>query len=184
MTSIGSGTPQGNTTWNVVMDSSVKGQLSTGVSDGPVIYPVLTLPDESRHSIEINKRTEALFGVVQVMEFQLVGSNPQIISLPGDSTQFLFEFIGDSITCGYGIEGTSRTCPFTAETENNMKTYASLVSRSLGAFYHVEAWSGKGVVRNYGSPNTTSPDTMPVLMQRTIASKRALHLLIDKVLLF
>jgi hypothetical protein len=53
-----------------------------------------------------------------------------------------------------------------------METYASIASRSLNAEYHVEAWSGRGVVRNYGAPNTTSQETMPVLMLRTLATIR------------
>lgn len=51
-----------------------------------------------------------------------------------------------------------------------METYASIVSRSLGAAYHVAAWSGRGVVRNYAAPNITSKDTMPDLMLRTLAT--------------
>jgi hypothetical protein len=34
---------------------------------------------------------------------------------------------------------------------------------------HIEAWSGKGVVRNFGDPSTTSVDPFPVYFNRTIA---------------
>ena len=37
------------------------------------------------------------------------------------------------------------------------------------AQYHIESWSGKGVVRNYGSPDTTSPDPFPIFWNGTIA---------------
>ncbi len=36
--------------------------------------------------------------------------------------------------------------------------------------YHIEAWSGKGVVRNYADPNRVSVDPMPVYWNRTIAT--------------
>jgi hypothetical protein len=60
------------------------------------------------------------------------------------------EFYGDSITCGYGNEGTP-PCDFTAGTENNWLSWGPMTARALNASVHVEAWSGKGVVR-YGLP--------------------------------
>ena len=35
------------------------------------------------------------------------------------------EFIGDSITAGYGVEGSSPTCVYSPETENAALTYAA-----------------------------------------------------------
>src|SRR5690606_10360892 len=35
-----------------------------------------------------------------------------------------------------------------------------------------QAWSGKGLVRNYGSPNTTSPDPLPIYVNRTLANEK------------
>jgi lysophospholipase L1-like esterase len=57
------------------------------------------------------------------------------------------EFIGDSITVGYGLDGIY-PCSNSAEVEDNPKTYAALAAKSLGADYDVIAWSGIGLVRN------------------------------------
>jgi len=80
------------------------------------------------------------------------------------------EFFGDSITCGYGNEGI---LPFhwSPDTENNYLAYGPITARELNAEYNIEAWSGKGVVRNYGYPNITSPDPMPVYWNRSIAHR-------------
>jgi len=45
-----------------------------------------------------------------------------------------------------------------------------LIANSVSADYFVEAWSGLGVVRNYGDKNITSVDPFPKIYPRTIAS--------------
>ncbi len=84
-----------------------------------------------------------------------------------------FLFIGDSITAAYGVEG-SDPCGFDQYTESVLGSYASILSEQYynHADYHIVAWSGKGVVRNYGdvdSVSTTSP-TMPVLYNLSIST--------------
>ena len=70
------------------------------------------------------------------------------------------EFIGNSITCGYGNESTEMTDPFEYETENHYLTYAQLTTRALGARAHVVARSGIGVYRSYGGPKAGTPDNV------------------------
>ena len=79
------------------------------------------------------------------------------------------EVIGDSITAGYGNEGVA-PCGFSAETENHYLTYASVAARTVGAELHTIAWSGKGMVYNFGD-DTFQP--LPELYDRTIASEDA-----------
>lgn len=78
------------------------------------------------------------------------------------------EFIGNSITCGYGIESDDANAPFSYETENHYFTYAALTARALGAQHLVVARSGIGVYRNYGAPVTGSPDCMPAMYGQTL----------------
>ncbi len=70
------------------------------------------------------------------------------------------EFIGNSITCGYGNESIEKTDPFEYETENHYHTYAQLTCRALGAYAHVVARSGIGVYRSYDGPKTGTPDNV------------------------
>lgn len=65
-------------------------------------------------------------------------------------------------------------------TENNFVAYGSLTAQAFDAELHLEAWSGKGVVRfdfphkimnrNYGYPNITSPDPLPSYWNLTLAN--------------
>lgn len=78
------------------------------------------------------------------------------------------EFIGNSITCGYGVESDDRNAPFTYETENHYYTYAALTARALSAQHLVVARSGIGVYRNYGAPASGSKDCMPAMYEQTL----------------
>ena len=71
------------------------------------------------------------------------------------------EFIGNSITCGYGVESMNAPDPFEDATENHYYTYAATTARDLGAAEYVVARSGIGVYRNYDGPREGSPDAMP-----------------------
>lgn len=78
------------------------------------------------------------------------------------------EFIGNSITCGYGNEGTDRNEHFDYATENHYYSYASIVARSLEAQHWVVARSGIGAYRNFGEAKTGSPRScMPVQYEYT-----------------
>ncbi len=78
------------------------------------------------------------------------------------------EFIGNSITCGYGNEGTNEKEHFEYATENHYFSYASITARALGAQHWVVARSGIGAYRNYGEPKTGSPRScMPVQYEYT-----------------
>jgi len=61
-------------------------------------------------------------------------------------------------------------CPFSAATENEYLAYGPLTGRYFGATVYVEAWSGKGMVRNYGDPNITSKDPFPIYYPRALAN--------------
>jgi hypothetical protein len=64
------------------------------------------------------------------------------------------EFIGDSLTCGFGNLGKSGAEPFRTETEDGLLSYASLTSRMLDANYHIVAVSGIGMnISPYASVN-------------------------------
>ena len=117
------------------------------------------------HTIVIRKRTEAFVGRAVFQGFVL--DRGGMLASPAPRPERRIEAIGNSITCGYGVEGTSASCTFSPETEDASKSYAALAVSALGADYSLVAYSGKGVVRNYGDKNTTSEDPMPVLIERT-----------------
>ena len=72
------------------------------------------------------------------------------------------EFIGNSITCGYGNESIDKFDHFENETENHYLSYAQMTCRALEARAHVVARSGIGVYRSYGGPKTGTPDNVMI----------------------
>lgn len=78
------------------------------------------------------------------------------------------EFIGNSITCGYGVESDDRNEPFTYETENHFYTYAARTARALKAQHLVVARSGIGIYRNFGAPASGSKDCLPALYEQVM----------------
>lgn len=71
------------------------------------------------------------------------------------------EFIGNSITCGYGIEASSKLMHFSDSTENHYYTYAGITARRLDAESMVVARSGIGAYHNYNGPKAGDKDIMP-----------------------
>ena len=73
------------------------------------------------------------------------------------------EFIGNSITCGYGIEGNGTEKKFLFSQQNFYQTYAARTARALGAQCQVCARSGIGIYRNYAGkiPDEIMPNVYP-----------------------
>ena len=73
------------------------------------------------------------------------------------------EFIGNSITCGYGIEGSAKDKRFLFSQQNFYQTYAARTARALDAQCQVCARSGIGIYRNYGGkiPDEIMPNIFP-----------------------
>ena len=95
------------------------------------------------HSVELVKRTEGNQGPVQFKGFAF--GLGQLLP-PGPLSNRRIEFIGDSITCGYGNEGTDPALHFTPKNENNYLAYGSITARALGAEQATVARSGVGIL--------------------------------------
>lgn len=79
------------------------------------------------------------------------------------------EFIGNSITCGYGTDAEGPEIHFSYDTENHCLSYAHQTARLLDADYYVVARSGSGIYRNYNGPREGSPDgTIPSEYDNTL----------------
>jgi lysophospholipase L1-like esterase len=155
----------GKNLYAVTIDNQTPQVLETDTS---TVYSVATDLADTVHTILVEKRTEAFIGKGEFFGF-ILDEDKNLIA-PNSTPDRRIEFIGNSITCGYGVEGANASSPFTPETENAILSYAALVGRALNADYSMVAYSGKGVVRNYGDSNKTSPDPMPSLYNRTCCS--------------
>lgn len=110
-----------------------------------------------KHVVVLRKRSESLYGTIVIGGVTTDGT----IGVDVAPTRRI-EIIGDSISVGYGLDGTN-PCTNTAAVENNPKTYGALAAEALGADYSVVAWSGKGLTRNIGNDDAI---IMPILYTR------------------
>lgn len=76
--------------------------------------------------------------------------------IPTPERERKIEFIGDSITCGYGIDAPNEHYDFSTETEDGSKTYAALIGKELDADINIVAWSGIGAYSCYTSGDEPS----------------------------
>ncbi|NLU27284.1 MAG: cellulase family glycosylhydrolase [Hungateiclostridium thermocellum] len=114
---------------------------------------------EGAHHLVLWKRTEASLGEVQFLGFDF-GSG-KLLAAPKPLERKI-EFIGDSITCAYGNEGTSKEQSFTPKNENSYMSYAAITARNLNASANMIAWSGIGLTMNYGgAPGPLIMDRYP-----------------------
>jgi hypothetical protein len=135
-------------------ESVVDGQAKkVQYAGGDLTLALATGLAAGEHEVRLSRITEAFFQPVQFLGFSF-GSGALLAPPPAPSRRI--EVVGDSITAGYGNEGTSSSCSFSADTENHYLTYEAISARDLGADLVTIAWSGIGMYRNSGG-DTASP---------------------------
>ena len=94
--------------------------------------------------VRLIKLSECTQSLMALKEIRTDGEIAPLEDLPRK-----IEFIGDSITCGYGVEAVSGEEPFRTSTENAEKSYAGIISEKLGLDRILTAFSGHGIVSGY-----------------------------------
>jgi len=156
--------------FNLFIDGQTEPKIFETTDTTEVYYLATGLPP-GNHSFELVKRTEVSvvlamkFDVVTVESF-LLDDGCRFYSLEKSGTRKL-EFFGDSDTNGFGIEGPSPNCLFDHKYENCYVGWAAKLSRALNAEFHMEAMSGRGVVKNAGF-NLDGKHPMPFFWDKTL----------------
>ncbi len=146
--------------YTVVVDGEVRDKLVTMA--GQHTYEVVSGLDDGEHIVEVYRRSEASFGTTNLWSVEAIGG--ELLDPPPRPERFI-EIFGDSITCGYGNEGEDTSCSFSIDTENHYMTYGAILARGFEAELSTVAWSGKGVVSNYGGDMGT---TLPEMVDRVL----------------
>ena len=130
------------------------------------VVTVATALADGRHLVKLMYVVEGL-DLKPVFKGFILDEGRQLAPPPA-LPQRKIEFIGNSITCGYGNESIERSDPFEYETENHYYAYAAITARNLHAQHWVVARSGIGIYRNYNGPRTGNPDNMPAMYEYTL----------------
>lgn len=109
-------------------------------------YTVFESDEEKSVKIRIVKLSEAAFSIAEVYPVEL--QEGESIA-PTEEKQLKIEFIGDSITCGYGVDDANIESEFSTCAENSMKSYAYLTAEQLNADYSFFSASGYGIISGY-----------------------------------
>jgi lysophospholipase L1-like esterase len=141
-------------------DVAVDGRTPTDLEASPrqAVYTLATGLGPGEHTVEIVKRTESFVGKGVFGGFRIRAGTTL---LPPALRRHRIEFIGDSITCGYGDMVSIRDpsgAHFTAANENENLAWGGVTARTLDAELMVVAYSGRGIYRNYeDGPGETLP---------------------------
>ncbi len=156
-------------------DVSIDGGAPTrlAVRSGQARYTLAIGLGAGVHTLEVLKRTETSVGHTELVALEIHGEIQEPPARPG----LRMEFVGDSITCGYGSEvslipdSPSWQAPtFTAKNENPTLSYAWLTARSLGAELVNICYSGHGVYRNL---DMSTSELLPAIYELAVPGHMA-----------
>lgn len=155
--------------WMAQIDNAEPFKVAfTGRQDS--VVTLCTALPKGRHTARL---TYCIEGWSLKPEFRGFVTDGQLVDPPALPTRKI-EFIGNSITCGYGNEAMKPTDHYSYETQNSYYGYAQETARRLNAVVHIVARSGIGVYRNYNGPRTGTPDNrMPVQYEYTLYAEKS-----------
>lgn len=138
--------------------------------DEEKLYTVYESDTEQTVTVTIMKFSEAAFGKCGVKYIQI--DTDKLLAPPQPKKRKL-EIIGDSITCGYGIDAENETIAFTTDTENPLDAYSLQLAKMLDADAQLISWSGIGIISRYVPETEDKPLDdwlMPMLYEYTDAA--------------
>ncbi|MCR6657796.1 MAG: GDSL-type esterase/lipase family protein [Asticcacaulis sp.] len=122
------------------------------------------------HTIRVEKRSETQYAEGSFLGFYIAndsGAEKRILTAPVRARQI--EFIGDSLTVGYGNTSAFSQCTPEEifETTDSQQGFGPLTAKHFNADYEINAFSGLGMVRNYDGREHPKYH-MPMLYKRVL----------------
>lgn len=137
----------------VMLDTTIKKEEETFV-----VYGEDPATPVGEHTVRIIKLSEPRMSSVGLGQIEIEASSGPLPT--ADKDKFV-EFIGDSITCGYGVDTDNELCPFSTGTENAAKAYAYLAAKMLDVDYSLVSYSGHGLLSGWtADPNVAQKEEL------------------------
>jgi len=132
------------------------------LSKAETIIPVFESETEETHIVRVIKLSESAMSTCGISEITVKGTVQ-----PTEPKEMLIEFVGDSITCGYGVDDEDRDHHFATGTEDVTKAYAYKTAENLGADYSMVSFSGYGIVSGYtGTGEKSGEQLVPIYYEK------------------
>jgi len=133
--------------YEVVIDGTPTAMPVSVLSRSRTIVPLAMGLSADTHDLIVFKRNEADKESFVFYGLSVGGGGKLVPSSPPFAHRI--EFIGDSITAGYGDLGLTDCKNPDSTDEDGYLSYAAVAARMLNADVHVVAYSGQGAYRNY-----------------------------------
>jgi lysophospholipase L1-like esterase len=153
----------GNAYWDVTVDG-VLAPSPLALSQGQATYALATGLEAGIHTIELWKRTEANVSTTEIDGFDFGGG---ALLAPPAAPSRRIEFLGDSVSAGFGDLGAGPACTFAPSTEDSHVAFPGLVATAFGADHQNLAYSGCGVHWDY---DRSDPVVFSTLYPATLAT--------------
>ena len=122
-------------------------------------YTVFESDTEKCIDVQIIKLSECAMSTFGIKPINL--SDGEKIE-PVEAKDIKIEFIGDSITCGYGVDDPDKEHHFKTSTEDVTKAYSYKTAKALNADYSMVSVSGYGIISGYTDNDVRKPEqTIP-----------------------
>jgi hypothetical protein len=121
------------------------------ISQSEQTFSVIKSDSSAEYNVKVMKLSEGEMSTVGIKSINLDGGEE--ISPASESSRKI-EFIGDSITCGYGVDSQSAYDSFSTATEDITKTFAYLTADYFGADCNIFAMSGYGILSGWTSSSS------------------------------
>lgn len=121
-------------------------------------YTAFESDSEKSVNVQIIKLSECAMSTIGIKPIKL-GEGEKIE--PAKAKDLKIEFIGDSITCGYGVDDPDKEHHFKTSTEDVTKAYAYKTAQALDADYSMVSISGYGIISGYTDSGKKPEQTIP-----------------------
>lgn len=111
------------------------------------VYDVFESETAEEVTVSLVKLSESPMSTIAITDIKVTGSEIK----PTANKELLIEFIGDSITCGYGVDDPNKNHNFKTNTEDVTKAYAYKTAQALNADYSMVSFSGYGIITGYSN---------------------------------
>lgn len=132
--------------------------VDTMLSEEEKTYTVFESEEEETADVKIIKLSESANSTIGIKNINV--TSKEGIHLVKEKSHKI-EFIGDSITCGYGVDAKNQSESFKTDTEDFSKTYAYKTAKSLDADYSAVPFSGYGIISGYTSGAKNEEQLVP-----------------------